>query len=432
MGASIDKEKWQVLLKRDFFLLTFGRVGSALGSKVFAIGLMWWMLENRGAGSAGVVTALTLIGAIVLRPLGGVFVDRVDRRWSLVSADTFGAVFVAVLAVGAMVGSLGFGHFVLAIVATSLSSAIITPATRSLIGEVLTEEELTAGNSVMSSLTNIASLAGPALAGALLAVFSYELVFALNAASFGVAAVAELFMRTTSSEAVTDDDDSSVVGDLREGFEYIAGDRRIRRIMVAAVSINFFATPLLLIGPALIERNGYSAFYAGLTETLFAVGAIIAGITLVVLAESGSVDVWETELFGGLAFVGVIFFAGAGAVFFFPELILPIVLATVFLISVGSGIADIKADSIVQASAPDEQMGRVFGTMKTAGNVAMPLSIAVTGFVVELVGAVDIFLILAAGVVLTVVVVGHRQVYALLTRNAISPDGEVISRETAD
>lgn len=432
MGLSIDGEKWRVLTKRDFFLLTFGRVGSTLGSNMFTIALMWWMLENRGAGSAGIVTALTLAGTVVLRPLGGVVVDRIDRRRSLVGADAFGAVFVGVLAVGAALGSLGFGYFVAAIAATSLTSAVVTPATRSLISEVLTEEEFTAGNSALSSLSNIASLVGPGLAGALLAVFSYELVFALNAASFGLAAIAELLMRTTSTEAVTEENDTSFLSDLREGFEYVVGDSRIRRITVAATAVNFFGTPMLLIGPALIERNGYSAFYAGLTETLFAVGAILAGIALMIVAETDSVDVWETELFGGLALVGGVFAVGAAVVFVAPGVILPVVLAVVLLVSIGAGVADIKSDSIVQASAPEAQMGRVFGLMKTAGNVAMPVSIAATGFVLEIAGAVEIFLVLSAGVVFTVVAVGYKQVYALVTRNAITSDGEIVSREAAD
>lgn len=432
MQLSIDRDKWRVLLKRDFFLLTFGRVGSTLGSKVFTIALMWWMLEKNGAASAGLVTALTLVGAIVLRPLGGVFVDRIDRRRSLVVADAFGAVFVGILAVAAVFGSLGYAHFVVAIVATSLTGAIIAPATRSLISEVLDDDELTAGNSVINSLGNVASLAGPGVAGALLAVLSYEVVFVLNAASFGLAAVAELFIGTTSSESVTEDNDDGVLTDLREGFEYISGDRRIRRMVVAAAAVNFFTTPLLLIGPALIEQNGYSAFYAGVTQSLFAGGAVVAGVVLVVVAESDSVDVWETELFGGLAFVGGVFLFGAVAVSLRPALLLPAVLGVVLLVSVGSGIADIKSTSIVQASAPDEQMGRTFSVLKTIGNVAMPVSIALSGFIVESGQAESIFLVLAAGVSLTILAVGHKQLYAFVTRKAVSSSGEIISREAAE
>jgi DHA3 family macrolide efflux protein-like MFS transporter len=432
MRGSIDREKWEVLRQRDFFLLTFGRVGSALGSKVFGISIMWWMLETRGPGSAGIVTALTLTGAIILRPLGGVLVDRIDRRRSLVSADSFGALFVGILAVAAALGTLQFWHFVVAIVGTSLTSAIVSPATRSLIPKILDEEDLTAGNSALSSLTNVSSLAGPAVAGALLAVFSYELVFLLNAASYGFAAIAEFLIRTTSSESVTESDDDRFLTDLREGFEYVWESKRIRRIAITAVAINAFATPLLLVGPTLIERNGYSAFYAGLTETLFAVGTLVAGLALLTIEDSDSPDVWETEVFGGLAFAGFIAFIAAIAVVAAPEALLPILLGTVFLISLGGGVADIKNDAVVQATADEEKMGRVFGTMRTFGNAAMPLSLTATGFLLEAVDAAEIFFVLAAGISLTVVVFGRRQVYALLTGSAITADGSIVERESAE
>ena len=422
---SLDDEKWAVLKRRNFALLAAGRAGSGLGSSIFGIATMWWLLENLGPSSAGIISGLTVVGIVILRPVGGVFVDRVDRRRSLVAADTFGAVFVGILAAATVLGTLRFEYFVLAVAGTSLSGAIISPATRSLIPEILDEDEYTAANSVMSTISNVSSLGGPAFAGVLLALFSYELVFALNAASYVIAAVAEFFITTTSDERVTDDDDDPFVTELREGLDSVLENGRIRRIAFSATLLNFFASPVLLVGPALIERNGYSAFYAGLTESLFAIGTIVAGLALMVLPERDSPAVWETEAFGAMALTGAIFGAAGLGVLLFPDALLPILLGTVLLSSFTSGIDDIKGDSIIQASAPEDKIGRVFSIMRTFGNVAMPLSMAATGFALEHFDAVGIFAVLASGTLATVVYFGHKPVFALLTGQVVDDDGNV-------
>lgn len=423
-------DKWKILKKRNFALLTAGRAGSGLGSSIFGIATMWWLLENLGPSRAGLISALTVVGIVLLRPIGGVFVDRVDRRKSLVAADVFGAVFVGILAGATIVGGLQFWHFVLAVIGTSLSSAIIAPATRSLIPEVLDDDELTPANSVLSTVSNVSSLSGPALAGVLLVLFSYELVFALNAASYAVAAVAELLITTTSSEQVTESDDESFLEELREGVAYVLGNDRIRRIAVSSTFVNFFASPVLLVGPALIERNGYSAFYAGLTETLFAVGTMVAGLALVVVPESDSPAVWETEAFGAMGVTGVVFGVAAVCAVLFPNALLPIILGAVLLSSFSSGISDIKDDSIIQASASDDKLGRIFGIIRTFGNVAMPLSLAVTGFALDFFGAVEIFATLAIGSLVTVTAVGYKPIFAFLTRRVVDSNGNVVSRES--
>lgn len=428
MNIPVDDD-WEILKERNFALLATGRAGSGLGSSMFGIATTWWLLDNLGPSSAGLISGLTIVGIVLLRPIGGVFVDRVDRRKSLIAADVFGVVFIGVLAGAAAIGNLQFWHFVLAVAGTALSSAIISPATRSLIPEILDDDELTAANSVMSTLSNVSSLTGPALAGMLLAFFSYELVFALNAASFGIAVLAEIFITTTSSESVTESDDESFFVELREGIEYVVEHRRIRRIAFSAAFLNFFASPVLLVGPALIERNGYSAFYAGLTETLFAIGTMIAGVALVFLPERDSPAVWETQAFGAMGLTGVTFAAGAVAAALFPEFLLPIILGTVFISSFTSGIDDIKADSIIQASASDDKLGRVFGIMRTFGNIAMPLSLAATGFALEYFDAVGIFAVLATGTVLTTVVFGYKPVFALLTGRVVDSNGTVTKLE---
>lgn len=427
----IDSSKWRVLLVRNFALLVAGRTGSGIGSSIFGIAALWWVLEHYGAAAAGMMSGATLVGTIVFRPLAGVVVDRVDRRRSLVLADICGAVVLSILVVSTLAGTLGIAHFVVAVVGTSITGAIVTPATRSLVPEILSDDQLTPGNSVLSSLSNVSSLAGPAAAGALLAVFSYETVFAINAVSYGVAAVAELLMSTTSDAAVTDDQDEFLT-ELREAFAYFGEQQRLKRMALAAASINFFGSPILLLGPALIEQYGYSAFYAGVTHTLFAVGALVAAGLLVFLDTSDSADVWEVEVFGGLSFVAVVFGVGGTAVLLSPETTLVVVLGTVLFVSIAASASDIRLDSIVQASVPEERQGRAFGLLKTIGNVTLPVSMSAAGFAIELVGARWVFVLMSLGVIASVALVGSTQVYALLTGNAVTADGRVISRDAAE
>lgn len=428
LSSRVDTEKWRVIKNRDFLFLIVGRTGSGFGGRLMTIPVLWWALDEFGAGIAGLVMVGELVATVLTKPAGGVIVDRIDKRRAMVFADLFGGVATAVIAGLVFLSQLNVWLVVALFVTTSLASAIVSPATRGLIQTVLDEEEFTAGNSVYSTLMNVVALAAPAVSGVLVAFFPYWVVFAINAASFLLAAGVEVFIQSETETIDRDeDDDQSFVADARAGIDYLTSNPRLRRMIVAGLSINFFFNPLLFIGPALVKANGYGATFAGVVESIIAGGSLLGGAALLVLPEGETANAWETELFVTYAGVGAVFLLGSVFVGLTTALFLPVLYFVLFFSSVGGAVADVKNDAIVQSDADQEKIGRVFSMMRTVNNVATAAALAAAGIAVELFSASAVFFVLAAGVILTVVVLGRRHVYAYATGSVVTEDGRIVA-----
>jgi hypothetical protein len=70
-----------LLISRNYRLYTAGQGVSLAGTWMQTVGLGWLVLQLTGSGtSVGLVTAAQFIPVLLLAPLGGVFIDRLDTR----------------------------------------------------------------------------------------------------------------------------------------------------------------------------------------------------------------------------------------------------------------------------------------------------------------------------------------------------------------
>ena len=118
-------ENW----KKTFAVIWSGQLASILSSSVVAFAIIFWVsLET---GSAQVLALAAIAGMLpqsLLGPLVGVYVDRWDRKWTMILADSFIALCTLLLAVLFWLGVARMWHIYVLLACRSIGSAFHTPA----------------------------------------------------------------------------------------------------------------------------------------------------------------------------------------------------------------------------------------------------------------------------------------------------------------
>lgn len=158
-----------LLRQRNFALLWLGGLISQTGDWLIQIGLPVYVYLLTGSVLA---TSLMLIVAfvpnIVLGSVAGVFVDRWDRRWTMLIANLLLAVGLLPILLVHDRGSLWILYPALFFEAGV--DQFVQPAQNALLPQLVSAEELVTANSLNSVSASVSRLAGAALGGILLAV----------------------------------------------------------------------------------------------------------------------------------------------------------------------------------------------------------------------------------------------------------------------
>ena len=177
------------LRRRGFRFLVAGQLASNVGDAFYAVALPWYVLsEHGGPLLLGTVLAAYGVPRTALLSVGGHASDR-WRPWTvMMSTDAVRALGVGALAVAAATGPARAAVLVPIAAVLGASEGLFLPGSFSIVPTLLPGEELQAGNALASAGTQLASLAGPAIGGALVALFGPAPAFSLDAASFVVSA----------------------------------------------------------------------------------------------------------------------------------------------------------------------------------------------------------------------------------------------------
>lgn len=101
LTATSRKPAW--LLNRNFAWLWAGQSISLLGDWFFTMTLLLWIFRQLAKGqpwvglAVGGITIATVLPALFVGPLAGVFIDRWDRRLTMIWMDLIRAVLIVLL-----------------------------------------------------------------------------------------------------------------------------------------------------------------------------------------------------------------------------------------------------------------------------------------------------------------------------------------------
>jgi MFS family permease len=321
------------------------------------------MLRLRPAGSGWVAVLLAgeLIPVVLLAPLVGRLVDRLEtRRVLLVSL-----LGQAVVAVPLALVSLPWLTVVLFTGLNALG-AFVRPATAALVPAIAAHDISAArAYSLIATGTSLGWIAGPAGGGLLTAAAGARAALLVDAATFAVLALATAGVRTRRPPI------QHAVGAPRTetwaGFRVLANDPVLRlALLISALAIGCAVIDNVAAPFRFINQLGASASGYGLYLTLWGVGAL-AGAQLVPLFGERRA---EAALAVGNALCGL----GIAGIGFAPTLVVAFILSV--LGGLGNGMTNVAQNALINQRTPADQAGRTFAAAAALVQLAVGLGTA--------------------------------------------------------
>lgn len=397
----------------DLRRLILAWAASNLASRASAIAVAVYAYQAGGAGAVGVIAFARLAAASALSPWLSVLADRQSRRLVMIGSDLFRLLLLggmAALVAGDAEPAIVYALAVLVAVAEPVFRSAQAALTPSL---VRAPAELTAANVLASGVESVGLFVGPALGALLLAVTSVDAVFAATAGLAVVAVV--LVARIGVAGEPSPEHATDRLGSLLAGWKTILAQPELR-VVIALFSVQSLVAGMfnVLVVVLAIEVLDLGTPGVGLLDGMVGVGAVLAVLVAAGLAGRERLAVY----FGvGLLLWGVpLALAGATS-----ETAAVIVLLVV--VGVGNTLVDVSGVTLLQRTAPDAVLGRVFGAFEAVVVLSMGVGSLLAPLLDAAVGARGALVV--AGLLLPVVLVPMWRPLVAIDAIAAPPRYEV-------
>jgi predicted MFS family arabinose efflux permease len=381
------------LRERNIRLLLAGLATSQAGDWLYNLALLVLVYDRTHSSMwVGLTTAARILPEVILGPVGGVLIDRVNRRRLMIGSDAARAAVMALLAVVAVTNAPIALAPVLAALCTAAGSAY-PQLVLAVLPRLANEKQLPAANAARVSITHVCIIAGPLFGAVLLFLGSPATAFLINGLTFAGGAVAiamlprEALRRPSSART---EQYTGIAGELRTGWRALRG----------------YGDAMALVGADIIASAVYGAFTVLLVLLARRLGAGAGGYGYL-LAGLGAGGVLATGLANRAAAahrprralalsvaalgVPVPILAIAGA--------MPVAVALTAVFGAGSIVLEVVADTCLQRSLDPAVFARAYGLVVPAcvagiagGALLAPLS-------VELLGLNGTFVLIGAAVI---------------------------------
>ena len=330
-------------------------------------------------GSPFIVAMLTMLRMLPMALFGalaGALAERIERRTGLIMVVISMLLTSLILALLAWIGALAVWHVALASFVNGIAWTTDNPVRRTMIGEVVGQERMSAAMSIDVGANNASRMLGPTVGGVLLATVGIGGAFAVSVACYLVALVAA--MRVLHHNTVRPSGSASVLERMIEGFMLVRRDRRLVGTLVVTVIYNTFGWPFTSMIPVIGQDNlGLGAAGIGLLASMDGVGAFCGAVLIAFLAKP--------PVFASLYVGGVVIYLLMLPVFALMPYPLPA--GAVLLVTglANAGFSIMQA-TLVYLSAPPEMRGRIFGVLSVCIGVGM-IGFIHLGLLAGLIGA---------------------------------------------
>ena len=265
------------LAGRNFRRFYVGYATSMLGTSMSAVAIAFAVLASGGtATSLGVVFAANIVPMVAFMLGGGVLADRLGRRPVMLTADAARCAAQGALAVTLFLGHPHIWLFVVAAFVVGTGNAFFQPALSGLPVQLAPRDQLGNANALFGLVEPAAQVAGPALAGIVIAAGSPAAAIAVDAGSYAVSALALAFLsfpRTERGPA------RSLLRDLAAGWAEFSAHAWLWLQTVQFTLFNLLTWgPYLVLGPVLARDYLGGARAWGAILASYGGGAIIGGL----------------------------------------------------------------------------------------------------------------------------------------------------------
>ena len=377
----------KLLRQRNFSLLWFGQFISVIGDWVLFIALPFYTYSLTGSVLAtGAMFIVSTLPRLVLGSVAGVFVDRWDRKRTMIVADLLRVLIVLMLV---LVRSRDWLWLIYASsFLESIVSQFFNPAKSAVIPLMVGEKDLLAANSLNGLSDALTRLLGSALGGVLMGWLGFSSVVLLDAGSFLISAfMILLIILPVRPVAVPADVHTSVTGgflgvwrDLVDGLRLVKRNRLLLMLFIV-LAVAFLGDSMItvLIVPLVKVLMGGGSQLLGWLMMTQGVGGLLGGL---LIGQFGKRFAPRRISAIGLVVTGMIILA----IIAIPHSVFVLPLMAVGGLAASSWL--ISSETLLQLGATDQFRGRIFGTLGTTSALASLVGMLLAGSMADLLGLV--------------------------------------------
>lgn len=358
---------------RNFFIsgLIF-----VLGASAFPIALAITVLDNGGTASElGLILAARVAAGTIFMLIGGVWADRLPRKWIMVGADSFRAILcLALLFVSAH--QLPLWAIGLLVFLMGLGDSFGAPAGSAIVPSLLPDHLLPAGNVARGIVAKVGNIVGPGLGGLSIAAIGADWTFGIIGVSFLVATSLILKIKEPPRQEILEDKPTFLF-ELREGFALVWEIKWIAAsIAMASFQLMVIVAAETVLLPVITRREFGTDSVFALSAAMFSLGGALSAVAAIK---------YKTQKPGLVAISLWGLFAAAPLVLAFP-INETIVILGYFIAGLSIGGWEAYWVTAVQREVPQDMQGRVFSIDMVGSGGLMPIGMALVGPIVLLIG----------------------------------------------
>jgi MFS family permease len=347
----------------DFLKMWTGQSISEFGSQIsqLAIPLLAAVSLHASAFEFSLLGVLGFLPFIIFALPAGVWVDRLRRRQILIVGDATRAVLLALIPILWATHVLQMWHLLVLQFVIGIFTVFFDVAYQSYLPALIEREHLVDGNSKLQLTVSVAQVAGPSVAGGLIAAITAPYAILADAVSFVISTLFMTTMRHRETPPKHDDKTPrpNMWPQVKEGLNWVVGHPWLRAIAACTGSSNFFSNLLFAVAILYMVRTLHlSAFEIGFVFAVGSGGAVIGAL---------ATNRFNRKLGVGptiVATAAVFSLAGFGYPLAPRSSPLPLLMLAQAAFSFASVTYNITQISLRQAITPERLQGRMNAAMR--------------------------------------------------------------------
>lgn len=393
---------------KNYIIIVIGQIISLFGNAIQRFSMSLYLLEFTGSTAAFAnILAISTIPYILFAPIAGRLSDKINRKKIMVYLDLFCSILIGIYAFILLIGK--DSELIVAIVMFMLSVCytLYGPAVVSSIPQIVEEDKLTSANGIINQVGSVVNFLGPILAGVLYGLVGIKLIVIINAISFLVSAIMELFLDIPDVVKRDEDTDKGKVLsvefikksfiDMGHSFVYLKKEKKIILGIIASYALcNIFLVPILsIVAPYFINiLLGLPSQVYGVVEGICVLGMILGGFWISIKPKMFSMKKVHYTYFPMI--VGVTLMATLGFIRLNNYVLAGLFGVSGMAIMLSLSLSNVLTLTFIQKEVPSDMLGRVSAFSTAVATISVAPGQLLFGQVIDMGIHIGIILIITA------------------------------------
>lgn len=413
----ICSKNFHALTHKDFRIYWLGQCISLMGTWMQNIGLTWLVFSITGSPFLlGLLETVRFLPITLFSLFAGVVIDKYPKKKLLLITQTISMVLAFTLSALVFTHMVRYEYVLVLALILGFSDTIDMPARQSFTVEMTGKEDLMNAIALSSVTGNLARIAGPAIAGLVLAFLGAGWCFLFNGFSF-MAVIVSLIRIEATPYIREKTRSSNMLKEIKDGLEYIAKEKSLLQTILLTIIVGIFAYNYSIIIPVfakdVLHQDG--KIY-GLLMSSLGIGSLLGALMVSVKSNSGHK---MKILIGSSVIESILLILISFTRIYYLTAILLII----------SGIFNIwfstVANSTLQLTSKDEYRGRVMSVYSLVYGGTAPFGYMFAGAATDRLGANIAF---SLSGVLTIVLIVLLKLFFSIKENREKTCSKVTTR----